>query len=339
MKIAQSLFMILITICITANAVVYEASKSSDVDLFVQEFHDETIALLFYDSEEKDESVQNWFSSLASRVLGMFKSQDQEGKSTEDWVEMFDDKLHLMKIDVQNEQLLRTLEEYNIEEEIPFVIMQDKRRVVLREKVQPETYVKVRELLDKRPNMLHKTGGAMLKSFSIGNETGNTTSEPIIIQYFDLEEGEPTKIEEPTRRQYVNWGSVDIIGPDGKWMKRGEDMITSYEIPESGILNQENPDKAVIVSRISDDSRPVEAQQITRMTDTPWASKDIVRPKYKSYSQKVQEARAQSESASETNIGPSRLQLPKPSRLQLKQHRHSNLNVGYDTGSVIHTSF
>ena len=106
--------------------------------------------------------------------------------------------------------------------------------------------------------MLHKTGGAALKSFSLEPDTNMTDSSPKVIQYFDLDEGEPTNVEQPIETQYVNWAPVDVIGPDGQWMERGRNWVTSYEIPESGIKNQEKNTKVALKDRIKDDPRPAQ---------------------------------------------------------------------------------
>jgi hypothetical protein len=185
-------------------------------------------------------------------------SRDQFGRSTEDWVEMFDDKLHLMRIDVRNPANLRSREEFNIED-APYIVLMDKRRTVLREKIDDETYEHVRMLLDRRPNMLHKTGGAALKSFSLEPDAGAVDTSPRVIQYFDLEEGAPVNVEEPIQNQYVNWAPVDVIGPDGTWEERGRDWVTSYEIPESGIKNQQNRQRTTVKDRITDDPRKTPA--------------------------------------------------------------------------------
>jgi hypothetical protein len=238
----------------TAQAVVFEAETSEDVDIFLDDFQDQTIGLLFYDSSKDNAEQQNWFSSLSSRILGIFMSRDQYGRSTEDWVEMFDDKLHLMRIDLTKGENIRAKNDFNINDD-PYLVLMDQRRTVLREKVSDETYDHVKDLLDKRPNLLHKTGGAVLKSFNLEPDANATTSEPRVIQYFDLEEGEPINVEAPVETQYVNWAPVDVIGPEGKWIERGRNWVTSYEIPESGIKNQESNKLAKGVPKTSDDQR------------------------------------------------------------------------------------
>lgn len=255
MKTSQILLLLGLICLAPISATVFEAERSEDVDLFLDENQKETCALLFYDSEAENTDTEGWFSALSSKVLGIFMSQDQYGRSTEDWVEMFDDKLHLMRVDVRSPDLMRTREEFNIEEDLPFIVIRDKQRTVLRELVNEDTYEHVRDLLDKRPNILHKTGGAALKSFSLEPDSEAVDTAPRVIQYFDLEEGEPTNVEEPIQRQYVNWGATDVIGPDGQWMERGRNWVTSYEIPESGIKNQESKQRISIKDRIKDDPR------------------------------------------------------------------------------------
>jgi hypothetical protein len=245
-------------LAMTVTATVFEAESSDDVDLFLTDFEDETIALLFYDSSTNNKDDQDWFARLSSKVLGIFMSSDQYGRSTEDWVEMFDDKLHLMRVDAKNGQNLRSREEFNIVD-APFIVMMDHRRTILREKMDDETYDHVRMLLDRRPNILHKTGGAALKSFNLEPDADAPETAPRVIQYFDLTEGAPTNVEAPIQNQYVNWAPVDVIGPDGKWEERGRDWVTSYEIPESGINGQKDSQRVAVQERIRDDPRPIEA--------------------------------------------------------------------------------
>ena len=244
----------LAALVIAANATVFEAETSEDVDLFLQDFENETVGFLFYDSDIDNAKDEDWFAKLSSKILGIFMSRDQIGRSTEDWVELFDDKLHLMRVDVRKPENMRAKEEFNIEF-APYIVLKDKTRTVLREKIDDETYDHVRMLLDRRPNLLHKTGGAALKSFNLEPDAEAPETAPRVIQYFDLEEGEPTNVEPPVQTQYVNWAPVDVIGPDGNWEQRGRNWVTSYEIPESGIKGQEDAKKAHIQKRINDDPR------------------------------------------------------------------------------------
>lgn len=247
---------LLLAICLlwAAQATVFEAESSEDVDLFVQDYDTETIGLLFYDGSEDNSDDEDWFGRLSSKVLGIFMSNDQYGRNTEDWVEMFDDKLHLMRVDTTNPDNLRAVESFFIDF-VPFIIIMDNQRTVLREQMNEDTYDHVRDILDKRPNMLHKTGGAALKSFNLEPDTDTPQTEPQVIQYFDLEEGAPVNVEEPLQRQYVNWSPTDVIGPDGTWEERGRDWVTNYEIPESGIKNQQNTGRVSAVPKTRDDPR------------------------------------------------------------------------------------
>lgn len=256
MKAKYFSILLIAALCLVANATVYEAGTSEDVDLFLDDFQADTVALLFYDSNTDNQKDEDWFARLSTKILGIFMSSDQFGRSTEDWVELFDDKLHLMRVDVRNPENLRAREEFNIED-APYIVLQDKRRTILREKIDEETYEHVRELLERRPNMLHKTGGAALKSFNLEPDSEAPETAPRVIQYFDLEEGSPTNVEAPVQNQYVNWAPVDVIGPDGQWEERGRNWVTSYEIPESGITNQKDTSRATIQQRIKDDPRPL----------------------------------------------------------------------------------
>lgn len=256
MKVTCLSIFLIAAILLTANATVFEAATSEDVDLFLDDFQNETIGFLFYDSQEDNSKDEDWFGKLSSKILGIFMSKDQFGRSTEDWIELFDDKLHLMRIDVRNNANLRTREEFNIED-APYIVLMDKQRTILREKVDSETFEHVKMLLNMRPNMLHKTGGAALKSFNLEPEAGAVDTKPRVVQFFDLENGSPTNVEEPVQTQYVNWAPVDVIGPDGKWEERGRNWVTSYEIPESGIKNQQNPGLVHDVQKTNDDPRPL----------------------------------------------------------------------------------
>ena len=255
MKISSLSILVIAALWLVANATVFEAATSEDVDLFLNDFQDETIAVLFYDSQIDNQEDEDWFAKLSSKILGIFMSKDQFGRSTEDWVELFDDKLHLMRIDVRNPSNMRSREEFNIED-APYIVLQDHRRTVLREKIDDETYEHVRQLLNRRPNMLHKTGGAALKSFNLEPDADAPETQPRVIQYFDLEEGAPTNVEAPVQNQYVNWAPVDVIGPDGQWEERGRNWVTSFEIPESGIKSQKNTASVHDVKKTNDDPRP-----------------------------------------------------------------------------------
>ena len=314
MKMSQAILLFGILALVAVNATVFEAERSEDVDLFLDQSQNETVGLLFYDSKAENTDTQGWFSSLTSKILGVFMSQDQYGRSTEDWVEMFDDKLHLMRIDARNDKLMRSREEFNIGEDLPFIVLQDKQRTILRENVNDDTYDHVRDLLDRRPNILHKTGGAALKSFSLEPDSDKEESEPRVIQYFDLEEGEPTNVEEPIQRQYVNWGATDVIGPDGKWMERGRNWVTSYEIPQSGIKSQENPTRLNIKDRINDDPRPKPAAPVQPKlaAQTPAKPAAPAQPKPVAPAQPKPAAQAQPKPVAPAQSKPAAPVQPKP---------------------------
>jgi hypothetical protein len=239
---------------LSATATVFEAETSEDVDLFLEDFSEETIALMFYDSSENNEEQKTWFSTLSSRILGVFMSEDQYGRSTEDWVEMFDDKLHLMRIDVSNKENSRSKEEFNIND-APYIILMEDRRTELREKMDDETYDHIKDLLDERDNIKNKTGGAVLKSFDLEPEADAPDTKISTIQYFDLENDEPTNVEAPLQEQDVNWAPIDVIGPDGRWEERGRNWVPDYEIPNSGIKNQEDSSLVKDVKITRDDPR------------------------------------------------------------------------------------
>lgn len=250
---------LLIALCLlaslwTVNATVFEAESSEDVDLFVSENEKDTIALLFYDGTTDNSNDEDWFARLSSKILGIFMSSDQYGRSTEDWIELFDDHLHLMRIDLRNEDNLRAKETFNIVK-APWIIVRDNQRNVISEQVTDETYEKVRAYLNQRANMLNKDGGAVLKSFNLEPDANVPETKPRIIQYFDLEKGSPTNVEQPIQDQGVNWGKVDVIGPDGQWEERGRDWVSGYEIKESGISNQKDAKKVSVVKNTRDDPR------------------------------------------------------------------------------------
>lgn len=253
MNLSIALCIILLA-CFT-RATVFEADTSETVDFFIQESEKETMALLFYDGRTENQENEDKFSRLASIVLGIFMSQDQEGRSTEEWVEFLDDKLHLMRIDVSKPELRRSVEEFNIED-VPYIVLQDKQRTILREKIDEETFDHLRQLLDRRQNMQDKTGGAVLKSFNLEQDDDQAPqAEPKVLQFFDLEKDEPTNIEAPLETQQENWGGVDVIGPEGGFIQRGRDWIAPYQIPQSGIKSQEDRSKVRVQERTRDDPR------------------------------------------------------------------------------------
>ena len=330
MKINLFAIFCLAALLIAANATVFEAETSEDVDLFLKDFENETIALMFYDSKNENQDDEDWFSRLSSKILGIFMSKDQFGRSTEDWVEMFDDKLHLMRIDVQNKDNLRSREEFNIEF-APYIVLQDKRRTVLREKIDAETYEHVRMLLDRRPNILHKTGGAALKSFNLEPDSDAPDTAPRVIQYFDLEEGSPTNVEQPIQTQYVNWAPVEVIGPDGDWEDRGRNWVTSFEIPDSGIKNQKNPKKVHIQQRIRDDPRPkVVPKPVAKPVQKPVA-KPVQKPVAKPAPQKPVASPAPKQTV---RSAPKPTQGTKPTTTQVQGRRPTGTVQGKIQGST-----
>jgi hypothetical protein len=91
------LILALVLILAVANAAVYEARNSDDVDFFLEHNPEENGALLFYNGDESD--IPDVQSNIDS-VLSIYKNIGEEGRSEEDWVNKLQDKVHLMQIDV-----------------------------------------------------------------------------------------------------------------------------------------------------------------------------------------------------------------------------------------------
>lgn len=250
-----------------AQATVFEASASEDVDLFIQDNEKETIGLLFYDSTVDNKENQDKFARLITNVLGIFMSEDQYGRAQEEWVELYDEKLHLMRVDVRNPSNLRTKIEFNIED-APFIVIMNNKNTVLRDKLDEGTYDKVRAYLESRQNIKEKTGPATIKSFSLEPDAEAPQTGPAQIQSFRLDKDEPTEVQEPDESVDALGEGADVLSKEGKWEKRQWDKRTmvpweqdsprfvqpkqsGYEIPTSGIKNQEQGNRVRVVDRLS----------------------------------------------------------------------------------------
>jgi hypothetical protein len=260
------------------QATVFEASSSEDVDLFIQDNEKETIGLLFYDSKVDNKENQDKFARLITNVLGIFMSEDQYGRAQEEWVELYDEKLHLMRVDVRNPDNLRTKVEFNIED-APFIVIINNKNTVLRDKLDDGTYDKVRAYLESRPNIKEKSGPATIKSFSLEPDAEAPQTAPTNIQSFRLDKDEPTEVQEPDESVNALGEGADVLSKEGKWEKRQWDKRTivpweqdsprfiqpkksGYEIPTSGIKNQEQGSRVRVVDKLSG-SQPPRSQTVT----------------------------------------------------------------------------
>lgn len=140
--------LILLILCILfAEAAIYEARNSDDVEFFLEHNPEENGALLFYDpkQEEKDGTVhQN-----TEQILSIFKNVGEQGRSTEDWVDSLNDKVHLMKVNKTNVDSSRMVSEYKVGQ-TPLLILLDNGKVLLEEVVSDETYDHVYEIFQAK---------------------------------------------------------------------------------------------------------------------------------------------------------------------------------------------
>ena len=118
----------LILVCIT-NAAVYEARNSDDVDFFLEHNPDQNAALLFYNEADSDtEEVK----VATDSVLSIFKNVGEEGRSTEDWVNQNNDKVHLMLINESNIDNARIVKEFKVGQ-TPLIVLLDNGKTLMQE--------------------------------------------------------------------------------------------------------------------------------------------------------------------------------------------------------------
>ena len=109
---AWVLIIIAFTSCIWRGA-VYEARSSEDVVFYLAHNPEENGALMFYDlnQEKNDEDV----TERVNKILGIFKNIGEEGRSTEDWVNSLNDKVHLMRINAKSSENSKIVDEYKVQ--------------------------------------------------------------------------------------------------------------------------------------------------------------------------------------------------------------------------------
>lgn len=78
-------------------------------------------------------------------VLSIFKNTGEEGRSTEEWVNQLDDRVHIMKVDASTLDNARAVKDYRVGR-TPLVVIMDKGRTVLQEIVDTETFDHVKEV-------------------------------------------------------------------------------------------------------------------------------------------------------------------------------------------------
>lgn len=123
------------------QAAVYEARNSDDVDFFLAHNPEENGAIMFYDpNQEQDTKV----SQQVDKVLGVFKNIGEEGRSTEDWVNSLNDKVHLMRVDATNQDNARSVNDYRVST-TPLLVLLDYGEIQLMEIVGEKTLPHVKD--------------------------------------------------------------------------------------------------------------------------------------------------------------------------------------------------
>ena len=124
------------------KAAIYEARNSDDVDFFLEHNPEQNSALLFYNSDENDiQEVQRNIDS----VLSIFKNIGEEGRSTEDWVDSLNDRVHLMKVDVLDIDNTRIVKSFRVGH-TPFVSFFKDGTPILEEVIDQKTFDNIKEI-------------------------------------------------------------------------------------------------------------------------------------------------------------------------------------------------
>jgi hypothetical protein len=139
--------LILALICI-ANAAVYEARNSDDVDFFLEHNPEENGSLLFYN---KAESTKPEVTSAIQSVLSIFKNIGEEGRADEAWVDKLQDKVHIMQIDVSNVDNMRVVKEFKVGQ-TPFLVLLENGNSLMQEVADDETYEHIAEIYIGKQN-------------------------------------------------------------------------------------------------------------------------------------------------------------------------------------------
>ena len=132
---------ILALICI-ANAAVYEARNSDDVDFFLEHNPEENGALLFYN---KPDSTKPEVANAIDSVLSIFKNVGEEGRANEEWVDKLNDKVHIMQIDVSDVDSARVVKDFKVGQ-TPFLVLLDKGKSLMQEVADAETFEHIKEI-------------------------------------------------------------------------------------------------------------------------------------------------------------------------------------------------
>jgi hypothetical protein len=142
----------IVLVCI-ANAAIYEARNSDDVDFFLEHNPDENGALLFYNKADADKKE---VKIVTDEVLSIFKNVGEEGRSTEEWVNKNNDKIHLMLIDASNIDIARIVKDFKVGQ-TPLIVLLDNSKTLMQEIVDKETFDHIKEIYVEKQN---KVGAA-----------------------------------------------------------------------------------------------------------------------------------------------------------------------------------
>lgn len=142
LSLLSCLFATLIT---HVSSAVYESRNSDDVDFFMEHNPETVAALLFYnfDDEQKNPEIKK----NIDKVLSIFKNIGEDGRSTDEWVNDLNDRVHLMRVDVTLNDNSRTTKEYKVGH-TPLVVLMEHGRTMFEELVDTETYDHIKEVFE-----------------------------------------------------------------------------------------------------------------------------------------------------------------------------------------------
>jgi hypothetical protein len=158
MTLNRITFGLLALLCLhSVSCAVYEARNSDDVDFFLAHNPEENGALMFYDPNQ--ENAESDISDRATKLIGVFKNVQEEGRSEEEWVDDLNDKVHLMRVDATNLDNARAVEDYKVQS-TPLLFLIDNGKIILMEEVTDKTFNHAKDILVAKKEQKAKAAAA-----------------------------------------------------------------------------------------------------------------------------------------------------------------------------------
>lgn len=156
MKSSWAILLLLI-LCYSVRAEVATAETADDVQAFLEQNQDNTVALFFIDSTHSEGTEGGFWKGIVTSVSHIFSGEEGAEGSQQKAANIekaLANEADLLKIDISNGDLEEVMDTFDVQT-VPYIIVIKKGVVVLKEVPTHETHDKILQILNVNPAPVH----------------------------------------------------------------------------------------------------------------------------------------------------------------------------------------